>query len=161
METVITSLGFGDAGATLSEMILRAGMLERTAFPAVVADFRRDQAQRFDVSGPGWAPLAPSTLARKRQRGQPPDPLIATGALRDSLTKSGAAGSVVRITPDEVFVGTELPHARYHQEGTRRMPQRTLVDVDEGTVERWGAIVQAALAGSSVVAADLDAAVVG
>lgn len=161
METVLSTVGFSEADANLSEMIVRATTLEATAFPAIAGDFRRMMRQRFDDEGPGWEPLAASTLARKAKKGYPPDILHATGVLRDSLTKTGAAGSVVRITPDELFIGTSDPVARHHQDGTPKMPQRKIVDLGPDESARWGSILQRALGGSSVVSAALDEAVVG
>lgn len=162
METVITELGFAEADAQLEQMILRAISLEATAFPVIAEDFRRMQAKRFDNNGPGWAPLAASTIARKSRKGYPTNKILhATGVLRDSLTKSGAPGSVVRVTPDELFMGTHVPYAQYHQQGTKRMPKRVIVDIGEEDAARWGRILQGALGDTSVVSAALDSAIVG
>lgn len=161
METVITEIGMAEADANLSQAILRATTLEATAFPVIAEDFRRMQAKRFDAEGPGWAPLAPSTLARKARKGYPETILHATGILRDSLTKVNAPGSVVRMLPDEIFIGTRVPYGTYHQTGTDKMPQRKIVDLGEDDAARWGSILQRALGPTSVVSSALDAAVVG
>jgi|SRR5215831_3577451 len=46
--------------------------------------------------------------------------LVATGALRDSLT-SPASGQVGEMS---LSFGTDVPYARFHQHGTSRMPAR-------------------------------------
>lgn len=81
---------------------------------------------RFD-SQRGWARLDPDTVAAKSGGGRP---LVASGLLRASLTRRGAAGQRIVVTADRVSVGTTVPYARYHQAGTRHMPRRNLTGVD-------------------------------
>lgn len=91
---------------------------------------REAAAKRFDEHGPGWAPLAESTLAAKASAGYPPDILVATGELRDSLSKLGGAHFEI-VTPDSLTMGTSDEIAGFHQDGTSRMPARPLVEQDE------------------------------
>ncbi len=61
-----------------------------------------------------WAPLAASTLKRKKGRG---NVLIENGALAQSI----AAGPA---SDERVEVGTDRPYAPFLQYGTKRMPAR-------------------------------------
>lgn len=108
---------------------------------------REALGRRFTEGGrPPWQPLAPSTVAAKSLAGLPPVGrngkvlprlvqngmtgaaaaataiLIRTGALRDSWRRKGAKGhsEVYNESPEEasVAVGSTLPIARIHQEGT-------------------------------------------
>jgi hypothetical protein len=71
-----------------------------------------------------WAPLATSTVDEKFRQGWPLDPLIRTGELVQSLTHRPLR--IEHITGREVRAGTDVPYAKFHQTGTRRMPQRIL-----------------------------------
>lgn len=89
-----------------------------------------DQVAQFDLysSGGGtWAPLAPSTVAEKKAEGFPPDKVVRTYALRNSLTPDGSM-HVCRMIADGIEVGTSDPIAEYHQNGTERMPARPPVN---------------------------------
>lgn len=93
-----------------------------------VADVMRDQfGTRFDREGPGWAALAPATIAAKRRAGLSERILEATGAGRDSLTGSGG-DNVEHVTADSLIFGSSVPYMKLHDTGTSRMPQRQIVD---------------------------------
>ena len=71
--------------------------------------------------GPGWAPLAESTIADKERQGyETPAPLLRTGELRDSI--KGEAESV----PGGVrgVVESDDPSALSHEIGSSREPPR-------------------------------------
>ena len=53
--------------------------------------------------------------------------MVFDGDLKDSLTTVGAGGGTFETTHNTVVVGTSVPYARYHQDGTARMPQRRLI----------------------------------
>lgn len=76
-----------------------------------------------------WAPLAESTLQDKFARGYPLDPLIRTGELARSLTSRPLSRE--HITPREVSAGTDVSYAKYHQFGTKHMPQRILFSPEQ------------------------------
>lgn len=100
-----------------------------------IADGMRDQIGRqFASQGAagsgGWAPLKPSTLAKKAAEGLSPNILQATGALMDSLTGAGGANREV-VTRDELIFGTTLAYGGFHQRGTSRMPQRKPIEFSE------------------------------
>lgn len=100
--------------------------------------------ENFRNAGPGWTPLALSTIAAKRFGGMPDpaDPtkkprrlsqwksgslvfdasniLIENGFMRDALCRRGAKGNITRIDDDGLFVGISddvVPYAKYHEYG--------------------------------------------
>jgi phage gpG-like protein len=90
----------------------------RPAFERIAREMERNEQVYFRSRGAGkWAPLSIETEAYKAAEGQGSVPLVASGRLRDSLTRA-------RVTPHSVSIGTEVPYARFHQYGTRRMPAR-------------------------------------
>lgn len=78
--------------------------------------------------GEKWAPLAPSTLARK-------DPgkgiLVDSGRLRASLTQETAPDSIRALLPQSLHWGSSVPYGVFHQKGTSRMPQRRVVKLPQ------------------------------
>lgn len=142
--------------STLTRWGVRAETLLERAAPQIVADFHHIEKRRFAKEGPGWAPLAATTAAERSRLGiGGTNPILdRTGAsyrgrtggqLKRSLTETGAKGSVVRMGVDNMFVGTTDPVADFHQYGTKRMPQRKVVDFTEADAERWGIILRRAL----------------
>lgn len=146
-------LGTGQLGKALQMWAERAGHLA-PAFKAVAADFRRLETDTFDKEGPGWQPLAASTLARKRAKGLSEKILEATGALRESLTVEDAEGSIERDEGDSLFVGSNIPYGHWHQTGGTtpgRPPQRKAVQITEADKVRWLLIVARYLAAGQVL----------
>jgi len=151
--------------ATLDKMAAAAATLLEVAGPAIVGDFHRMEAARFDANGPGWDPLTPATIAIKTARGmpQPERILYGQGDLLNSLT-GHTEHTVVDIKPDELFVGTNVPYAQYHQSGPRvikvfgkgdaKLPERILVQVREEDAARWGAILSAGLRSTTTIVAE-------
>lgn len=115
------------------------------------ADVMEDvEEEQWSSRGHGqWAPLAASTLAKKTN----PDILVESGDLKDSLTDRGRA---MDAGPMSMIWGTDVSYAGYHQDGTPKMPQRMLIDiqladrrrfeqaqvkfVDQAARETWGRI---------------------
>lgn len=95
----------------------------------------------FDTAGRGlWPPLAESTLRWKEARGYPPDPLIRTGALEESLTDPLQAARVDQgrstlgtFTAAGFSWGTDVTdrrgkeYAHYHQDGEGSNPLRQVI----------------------------------
>ena len=135
------------------------GWAERIAavggvFDAIRADFHAVEARRFADEGPGWAPLAPSTVLERQRLGYGGEhPILhRTGLLSGSLTSDGP-GSVTRVDPDVLFIGTDVPYAHWHQTGGTkpgRPPKRVLVDVDGPTRARWVALVASWIGGTDI-----------
>lgn len=123
------------------------------AWESLADEFLALEKAQFDSQGGfasgGWAPDAPSTLAYKARHGLDPRVMHATLALRESLTSRGAPGSVRRITPTSMEVGTDVrspegfPYAAAHQAphapGRKRRRVIELRPVDR---ERWVKVVQ-------------------
>jgi len=118
---------------------------QQPALAAIADDFREMIAEQFasqgGAEGTPWAPLAPSTLRRRRAS---PSILYATGALRRSLTEPGAADHVAELEDESLTLGTRLPYAFYHQAGTRRLPARPIIVLSEARAQRWTEIVRSA-----------------
>jgi phage gpG-like protein len=116
------------------------------ALAQIADDFREMMARQFasqgSAEGTPWAPLAPSTLRRRRAS---PSILYATGALLRSLTEPGAAGHVEALEDQSLTLGSGLPYALYHQTGTRRLPARPLIVLSGTRAERWTEIVRRGL----------------
>jgi phage gpG-like protein len=91
-------------------------------FSHVLPDIFR---QHFESHGEGaWPPLKAETLIEKSRKGYPPDPLIATGDMFNSLL---SPGSGVDKGPMSMSWGTLADYAQYHQEGTTKMPMRQVI----------------------------------
>lgn len=121
------------------------------AFESVSDDFLEIERRQFDSEGSfasvGWAALSEPYRSIKSILYPGKGILEATGALRGSLAERGP-GHVREIRSDEMFVGTEVPHAAHHQSGTSKMPQRRPVELRETDRRRWMQILQRHLAGA-------------
>jgi hypothetical protein len=89
------------------------------------------EQELFDSQDDGaWPPLADSTLRQKAAAGYPPDPLVRTGDLMDSLVDPNR-GALAE-GPQEMTYGTEVEYAHWHQDGGSipgRPPQRPIIDL--------------------------------
>lgn len=87
-----------------------------------------------DSNGDAWAPLAPSTIAKKGhdtilvdKKKMRASLVSETGdSIRDIVSEGRIAGAVF---------GTDLEYAGFHVEGTARMPARPPVGISEETIE--------------------------
>ncbi len=93
------------------------------ALGEAIRDRARDYLGIPQVSGhggfPPWAPLAPSTLARKGVN----TPLYETGALGESLDYEIVSDSEVQVGTD-IVSERGAPYGKYLEEGTAEMPAR-------------------------------------
>jgi phage gpG-like protein len=120
------------------------------ALAAVADDFREMVAQQFAsegrAEGTPWPARVGAGLAPPSRRTMRASPLLVrTGALRDSLTTPGAAGSVEELDGGSLTLGTRLPYAMFHQLGTRRMPARPLIVLSDERSQRWTEIISGAI----------------
>lgn len=84
----------------------------------------RGQTGRF--AGGAWATLSPKYRIWK-QKHYPGKPLLVReGDLRESVRWSGqlGPGGIFQAERDFVVVGTSIPYAKFHQQGTQTMPAR-------------------------------------
>jgi phage gpG-like protein len=149
--------GVSEMEATLQGLTYASATLAMTAFPAIAADFRRLERNRFDSEG-DWPSLTTATVQIKEGRGMPkPNRILhGTGKLEESLTGMNRF-SVNEVSPVEMVVGTSAPYAAYHQDGPRTirvfgrgsalLPRRRIVDLGVEDAHRWAEIVAVALHG--------------
>lgn len=147
---------FGDV--QFSREILRVGANAgnmRPAFDKVHDSIRGVEKKQFGSQGAaysgGWAPLAASTVRYKAARGLDPRILHATGRLRRSFTTKGDPDHVYRASADEMFVGSRVPYAKFHQLGTQRMPRRRPFQLDEAARRDVVKILQAHLVNTGAI----------
>lgn len=100
------------------------------------------------VSGQ-WQELSDAYAARKS-----PDHgiLRRTDRLYKSLTHKYAADAVFTMRKDGFTRGTRVRYAAFHQNGTRRMPQRAIYDFRDNHARRLRAVLRHELAAASVKA---------
>ena len=147
---------FGDV--QFSREILRVGDNAgdmRPAFDKVDESVRRFGKRQFGSQGNaysgGWAPLAASTVRYKASRRLDPRILHATLRLRRSFTLGSSPDHVYRSSADEMFTGSKVPYARYHQLGTQRMPRRRPFQLDEAARREILKILQRHLVQKGVI----------
>lgn len=100
-------------------------------FHSIVERLQQGAQEQFDTQGQGaWAPLSPK-YAKWKAQNYPGKPILQrTGDLLMSLT-SETGHSINVVHPLEMRWGTDLLYARFHQLGTRRMPQRRIIELSE------------------------------
>ena len=125
----------GDKAAARAVALLgKRGEDPRPAFAQMQDDLRAAEVEWYDSHGEGsWPHLDERTLENKQRQGYPPEPLVATGALRRSLTVKRGQKGIRSATKTRLRFGTRVPYAVFHQEA-RGVPQRRpLVPVDQRT----------------------------
>lgn len=85
------------------------------------AEANFDQQGRLYSRRGSWQPLKPATV---RQRGSARPILIRTGRLKGSFKKA-------KVSKDVGVLRNVDPVAKYHQEGTRKMPRREIIGVTD------------------------------
>lgn len=89
-----------------------------------------------------WKSLDAQYALWKARYGPSRSMLRYSDRLMNSLTSGGAAGAIEDITKDSLTVGTAVQVGAWnlgslHQGGTKRMPQRRIIDPPEAVKERW------------------------
>lgn len=117
----------------LSEMADRTQGVE-SAWPGVgdvIADSMQQQFDTFGVAlnGKAWAPLKPEYLAWKIRNGYDPRTLRKTRDMEASLT--GRPMAIEEYFPMSARFGTNDKKAAFHQNGTKFMPQRKIINITE------------------------------
>lgn len=99
----------------------------RPYFRNVFDVIARAEGNWFATEGRGtWPQLKEATRERKRRAGNDNGAMVATGRLRNSLTKASGRGARRRAAKTVMRFGTTVPYAKYHY---HRMPP--LVPMDE------------------------------
>jgi hypothetical protein len=107
--------------------------------------FEREQFESEGASrSGGWAALKPSTIRAKASHGHDPRILRDTEAMFEAFTNPSDGRHIARHDANSFFFGADDPKAKLHQSGTRRMPQRKVVELSETqrramtkTVQMW------------------------
>lgn len=115
-----------DVTVVINELRATAQQLQSFDFAPVFSEmletFHRGIESNFDnTRGPGytWAPHSPVTIALHG-----PHPLlILTGAMKRSVTQTGAEGRIEDIMQNEMTIGTSLFYAPFQQFGTTGPPR--------------------------------------
>ena len=84
--------------------------------------------ENFATAGHGtWAPLAPSTLARRRKKGAGAQILVDTGRLAASINQGNT-----EVTGNSIEVFTNVKYAKYHvsPEARHKIPLRDFFAID-------------------------------
>lgn len=122
----------------------------------IAGDFYKSEAAIFRLNGPGqYADLSPNYKVRKQKRwGRVYPILLASGALRDSMTSPTDSNAISQIVnKDTLIIGTRIHYGRFLQEGTAKMPARPFLFIgpesryanseQQGRVGRWLNILNA------------------
>ncbi|HWQ32545.1 MAG TPA: phage virion morphogenesis protein [Blastocatellia bacterium] len=106
----------------------------RQIWPGVITELRQIVREQYAGQGIGpsgsWPRLARSTEAYKAKHFPGRQILVRTGRAYLSLT-SNTADSIVEAGPDTLSFGTRRQGQRFHQTGTRKMPRRAILDLNE------------------------------
>ena len=129
---------------------------QQSPLQQVADDFREMVREQFAsegrAEGTPWAPRVGAGLAPPSRRVMQTSPLLVrTGALRDSLARKGAAGSLDEQTDQSLTLGSRLPYAIFHQLGTRRMPARPLFVLNDARAAKWTEFVRKAMEGKTAL----------
>lgn len=98
-------------------------------------------AAQGTVAGAGWAPLSPAYASWKLANYGAQGILVRSGELRRSLTFDSARGAIRDIDNTDATFGTNISYAKFHQSGTRFMPDRKPVFLPELMAERTAMMV--------------------
>jgi phage gpG-like protein len=100
------------------------GPIDQSVSELFSAQFHTEGA----FGGRRWAALSQQTIKQRMQRGRGRGGILRdTSRLWASLVKRGSPEGIRAITDSRYRRGTAVPYARFHQEGTKRMPQRQVI----------------------------------
>jgi len=116
---------FADTERRFTEADYRPAMEDTEEFLRETHD--QHFTNRADPLGNQWPPLAASTVARKGHD----RPLIETGEMRQSILEPDHPSHIGEILERGMSFGTDDWKAAFHQYGTRRIPQREFVGMNE------------------------------
>jgi len=115
----------------------------------IASDFYSVMGNKFATGGGSkpWEPLS-AKYAEWKARTHPGKPLmVLEGNLRASLTGPNSSGSIKKVAPKQLTLGTSVKnksgyHYPYaHQYGLGNNKVRELIDISDDTVARWKALV--------------------
>lgn len=150
----ITIEVFGEKA--ISRRLLRLG--ERAvdaapAFEAISLMFYESEKQQFSSEGAwasgGWVPDQQATVTEKIRRGFSILTLQESGDMMRSLTTPDSPFSHREIGPDFVELESTVPYGKFHQFGTRKMPMRKPVELNQGVKVAMVKVLQAWVLGGA------------
>ncbi len=137
---VVTFTMLGDV--VLARGISRYGDAVRDFSPVwdqIRNDFHRIESEQFDSQGSRaghpWAPLSPTYEAWKAKHFPGRSILQLTGQMWGEFAVG--VGMQTTIEPMRLTMTPSMQRAVYHQQGTRTMPQRKVVDLTEEDKMGW------------------------
>lgn len=89
------------------------GILAQRLGPKVKLLMLGGLRRAFDKQGPGWRSLKPATLRAKRKRGQPTKIGEATGTLKASFSRDGAAMQSFTASASGFSLRSDVPYASH------------------------------------------------
>lgn len=109
-------------------------------------DFIQTQLNVFSMEGAvdnraRWQPLSPMYAAWKQRVYGNLSILQLTRRMMRSLTEPNHPDMVLVKERDAFVIGTRVPYAIFHQKGTRKMPQRKVIELTELQKRRWVSII--------------------
>jgi phage gpG-like protein len=109
------------------------------AFEDIKTSFIEHEEKWFASEGDGTWPALSRDYEHWKSRHFPGKPILElTGHLKDTATQP----DISIIEPMYAIFGTGDPIARYHQDGTSKMPARPVIEMDDETIDDWAKILQ-------------------
>jgi phage gpG-like protein len=137
-------------GVTAVEDLLNGAMSAVGNMKPALELVARDLMEVIDINfgsqgrrgGGSWKQLNPETLARKVREGELPLILIATSALRDSMTLYRDPNMDLRVTRDFIELSSRLDYANVQDRGggPSDLPARPYADFLQSDVDHWAEI---------------------
>lgn len=94
--------------------------------PSLVSSHAGHFSGRRDSNGSIWPPLAAATIAKKGHD----VPLVETNRLKESVLNLKHPDHVGEATHRGLLFGSDVEYGIFHQEGTKRIPQRAFVGLE-------------------------------
>ncbi|MBT3194806.1 MAG: hypothetical protein HN341_19840 [Verrucomicrobia bacterium] len=112
----------------------------------VATDFAAEETQVFAHGGAwggytAWAPVQEKVAKAKARQGFQSAVLVGSGRLKNSLTQRGHPEFRYEPTPLTLKLGTRVPYASSHDEGTTHLPQRSLIRITPQAQSRWASLM--------------------
>lgn len=105
-------------------------------------DIFKTTKQNFILKGSGkYPPLSPKYAAFKKKIKPNAPILVFSQDLMKSVTGTGSKNTIRKIGKQSLVQGTKLPYAKYVQEGTRKMPFRKFLFINDAQTIRFERIM--------------------
>lgn len=128
----------------------------RFALGEISRDIYKNTRKNFTLAGDGKYPPLSSSYKEYKNKVKPNAPiLVFSGNLRDSVTKPRDEQAIRQIGNKSLVQGTSVPYARFVQEGTRKMPARKFLFIDDAQALRFTRIIEDDVASKLEVIGDV------